>query len=167
MSSKILSLAFMLSTSLTAFCTTWTINNAGTTFTPNNITIAQGDSVRFTIASSHNVREVNQTTYTANGTAALAGGFQLGFGGGLLLPAQLGVGAHYFVCVPHASMGMKGTINVTGTVGIANTEFLATISIFPNPTSKILNIESVSSIVGTNYTRSTRQRSTKWYTTSR
>ncbi|MBD3638709.1 MAG: T9SS type A sorting domain-containing protein [Crocinitomicaceae bacterium] len=92
--------------------TVWTVVNSGTTFSPDAITITEGDSVQFNITASHNVVEVSQTTYNANGNTPLAGGFQLPFGGGLLLPADLPVGTHYYVCSPHAGFGMKGIITV-------------------------------------------------------
>ncbi|MDX1907903.1 MAG: plastocyanin/azurin family copper-binding protein, partial [Bacteroidia bacterium] len=102
----------LISTSLTGFCTVWTINDSGLTFTPATITINLGDTVNFVLSATHNAREVSQATWNANGTTALAGGFQAPFGGGTILPAQLGVGTHYYVCTPHASFGMKGTIIV-------------------------------------------------------
>ncbi|MBK7966307.1 MAG: hypothetical protein IPK10_14175 [Bacteroidetes bacterium] len=71
-----------------------------------------GDTVTFSINGSHDAREVSQTTWNANSSAALLGGFQVPFGGGTLFPAQLGVGTHYYVCTNHISMGMKGTIIV-------------------------------------------------------
>lgn len=112
MRNKILLSLLLMSTSLTGFCTVWTVNNSGLTFTPATITINAGDTVHFVLSTSHNAREVSQATWNANDTTALAGGFQAPFGGGLVLPAQLGVGTHYFVCTPHASFGMKGTIIV-------------------------------------------------------
>lgn len=112
MKMKIIYFIILLSTSLPGFCTKWIITNSGNNFSPATITIRPGDSVQFNLASAHNVREVSQGTWNANGTTSLAGGFQLAFGGGLILPAQLGVGTHYYVCVPHASQGMKGTIIV-------------------------------------------------------
>lgn len=112
MKNKILLSILLLSTSLTGFCTIWTVTNTANTFTPATITITVGDTVNFVITTAHNAIEVSQATYNANGNTALSGGFQTAFGGGMVLPAQLGVGTHYYVCTPHASMGMKGTIIV-------------------------------------------------------
>jgi plastocyanin len=112
MKNKILLSLLLLSISLTGFCTVWTVNNSGNTFTPATITINFGDTVNFVIAVSHDAREVSQTTWNASGNTALAGGFQTPFGGGMVLPAQLGVGTHYYVCTPHASLGMKAIIIV-------------------------------------------------------
>lgn len=119
---------------LTGFCKIWTINNSGFSFSPATLIITLGDTVKFVISSSHDAREVSQTTWNANGNTALAGGFQTPLGGGLILPAQLGIGTHYYVCTPHASLGMKGTIIVQNITGIEesyqeNTNFL----VYPNP----------------------------------
>ncbi|HNT19496.1 MAG TPA: T9SS type A sorting domain-containing protein [Saprospiraceae bacterium] len=111
---KIICFTCLIIYSLPGFCKTWFVTNSGNSFSPATITISPGDSVQFNLAVAHNVREVSQGTWNANGTSSLAGGFQLPFGGGLVLPAQLGAGTHYYVCVPHASQGMKGTIVVQG-----------------------------------------------------
>lgn len=107
----LLSLSLFL-ISMSGFSTTWIINNSSNTFTPATITISLGDTVSFVISFAHDAREVSQITWNANGNTPLTGGFQTPFGGGLVLPAQLGVGVHYYVCTPHASMGMKAIIIV-------------------------------------------------------
>ena len=103
----------LITISTSAFCTIWTINTSGLTFTPATTNILFGDTVVFTIGGSHDAREVSLGTWTANGNTPLPGGFQTAFGGGMVLPAQLAVGTHYCVCTPHAAMGMKGTIVVS------------------------------------------------------
>lgn len=103
----------LITVSTSAFCTIWTINTSGFTYTPATTNILFGDTVVFTIGGSHDAREVSLVTWTANGNTPLPGGFQTAFGGGMVLPAQLAVGTHYFVCTPHASFGMKGTIVVS------------------------------------------------------
>jgi len=123
----------LLSISIMGFSKTWVINNSGATFSPATITINQGDSVKFELSSSHNAREISESTWNANGTTALSGGFETPFGGGLVLPAQLTVGTHWYVCVPHASIGMKGKIIVEGPTAIAENRLQTDISLFPNP----------------------------------
>ncbi len=108
---SILSL-LLFSKSLIGFCTVWTVNNSGSTFSPATLTISPGDSVNFILASIHNAVEVDQSTWNSNGSAALSGGFQTPFSGGMVLPAQLATGTHYYVCTNHVSGGMKGTIIV-------------------------------------------------------
>ena len=119
---------------LTAFPKVWTVVNSGDTFSPSSITIKAGDSVSFVLEGTHNAVEVNQATWNSNGSTSLPGGFGTSFGGGMILPAQLTAGIHYYVCTPHASMGMKGTITVQSvTTGAAANQLLTGISLFPNP----------------------------------
>ncbi|MCX6232659.1 MAG: plastocyanin/azurin family copper-binding protein, partial [Bacteroidetes bacterium] len=112
MKTKILLFLSLLLINLSSYSTVWTVSNSGTTFTPATITINLGDTVVFTLDPSHDVLEVSQSTWNADGNTALSGGFSVAYGGGTLLPAQLTVGTHYYVCEPHASMGMKGIIIV-------------------------------------------------------
>lgn len=98
-----------------SFATTHTITNSGFTFTPTDLTINVGDTVNFVLDSIHQPREVSQATWNANGTTS-NGGFNLPLGGGTVVITQPGV--HYYVCVPHASGGMKGTITANTLTGI-------------------------------------------------
>jgi len=66
MKTKFLLSIILLILSLTGFSKTWTINNSGNTFTSASITINLGDSVKFSIGSSHNSVEVSQATWDAN-----------------------------------------------------------------------------------------------------
>jgi len=107
--------------------------------------------VNFALAAIHNAVEVSQSTWDANGTTALPGGFQEPLGGGLVLPAQLGVGTHYYVCQPHASLGMKGIIIVQNNSGIADNKLQAGISVYPNPASTSMTIKASNDLVGSQY----------------
>lgn len=115
MKKQLLTSLFIVFAGLQAFATQHVITNSGNNFVPNNITIALGDTVVFGISGLHNARQVSLATYTANDTVALPGGFETPYGGGMVIPSTLGT--MYYVCVPHASMGMKGIINVSG-VGV-------------------------------------------------
>lgn len=88
---------------------THVVNSAGLIYNPDSISITQGDAVQFQIGGSHDAREVSQATYNANGNT-WNGGFQTAFGGGLVNLPNLGT--YYYVCTPHASLGMKGRIFV-------------------------------------------------------
>ena len=112
MKNKILLTLLLIKLTLTGFSTVWPVSNMGNTFSSATITINFGDTVNFLISGSHDAREVSLMTWNANGNTALFGGFQTNFGGGMVYPTQLGVGSHYYVCTPHASMGMKGIIIV-------------------------------------------------------
>lgn len=141
-----------LSLGFAAFATTWTITNSGFGFSPMTLTIVQGDTVVFDIEGIHNAVEVSQATYNANGTSPLSGGFQLSFGGGTVFPGDLSAGTHFYVCQPHASGGMKGTIIVTQTTATETAALPKGISVFPIPSQsgifqlKIDKIEYVKSL---------------------
>ncbi len=134
---------FLLFLSVTAFCTTWTIRNTGFVFDPLTITITQGDTVIFNIEGNHNAAEVSQTTWNNNGNTQLVGGFAVQFGGGTVLPAQLPAGTHFYVCQPHASGGMKGTIIVQASTSINDNPFYSSISVYPNPSNGRIQLTGI------------------------
>lgn len=105
---------------------THTVVDAGFSFSPATLTINLGDTVVFSISPAHNVVEVTQTTWNNNGNTS-NGGFTLPFGGGTLVIGI--VGTYYYVCSPHAAMGMKGQITVAqtsiGTGALATSSYCA------------------------------------------
>lgn len=139
---KVLLSVLILLSGATCFSKTWTITTSDAfTFVPATITITFGDSVNFQLASIHNAVEVSLATWEANGITPLPG-FSTPDGGGKVLPAQLAIGTHYYVCTHHvATMGMKGTIIVQSATGIEETAMLANINIYPNPTNGKFSIE--------------------------
>lgn len=80
-------------------------------FMPEDITISAGDTVRFVMTETHNALEVSRETYDARGTTPLDGGFEVDFGqtGEVTFDTP---GVHYYVCTPHVTVGMIGTITV-------------------------------------------------------
>ncbi|MEP7321832.1 MAG: CHRD domain-containing protein, partial [Saprospiraceae bacterium] len=84
--------------------------NNGFTFSPKTIEAQVGDTIQFNLDSEHDVLEVSKSSFDAN-SAQGNGGFSLPFGGGKLKLGQ--EGTFYFVCEPHASFGMKGTLIVS------------------------------------------------------
>jgi len=139
---RILLVAIVLSFSFTSRATVHVVTTSGLSFMPPSITILAGDTVDFTgIGSNHSVIEVSQTTWNANMNTPLAGGFSFPLGGGTLFTSTLSQGMHWYVCGPHASSGMKATINVVGTVGIASiTPSAGQIATAPNPFSSSLTV---------------------------
>jgi plastocyanin len=133
------------------FCTTWTITNSGFTFSPSMVTITVGDDVNFILESIHNAVEVSQATWNANGNTPLAGGFQTSLGGGAVLTSKLGVGTHYYVCSPHASMGMKGRIIVQNTTGITENNVPQKFTIYPNPSDNLITIRTDNNLSGAQF----------------
>jgi plastocyanin len=130
------------------FCTTWTITNSGFTFSPSTVTINLGDDVNYILESMHNAVEVSQSTWDINGNTALTGGFQTSFGGGFVSASKLGVGTHYYVCSPHASIGMKGTIIVQNPTNIIDNNLSSDFTIYPNPSDNLITIRTNSNRAG-------------------
>jgi plastocyanin len=115
-----------------SFAVSYKIISVGFTFSPATLTINPGDEVQFELGTDHNAVQVSKTTWDANGSTSNSG-FGLPFGGGKVVLTT--PGTYYYVCSPHASMGMKGQIIVTGTTGINDTnngkrDFLV---VYPNP----------------------------------
>ena len=104
-------LIFLLISSLATVCeaTVTTVTNTGLSFTPADITITAGDTVDWQIGIIHNVVEVSETTWNANGTTSNTG-FELPFGGGQVVLTT--PGTYYYVCQPHAAASMKGRVVV-------------------------------------------------------
>jgi plastocyanin len=124
-----------------AYANTVVITNSGNTFTPSEITIELGDTILFDITSYHNAVEVNQSIWDANGTTP-NGGFNIDFGGGELVLNN--PGTYYYVCTPHASLGMKGIITVTSIVTSSEQDAAiesnsnGILNVYPNPLSDMM-----------------------------
>lgn len=106
------------------------INAVGTAFSPSDITVNQGDIVRFNVGISHPVVQVSQATWDVNGNTP-SGGFAFPSGTGDYV-ANI-PGTYYFVCSPHAVIGMKGTIVVNIVTGIEDIQEKKLEKVFPNP----------------------------------
>jgi plastocyanin len=113
------------------FATKHTITNSGNRFSPATINAVVGDEVEFKLTNDHNAVEVSKSTWDAGGSAS-NGGFQLPFGGGSITLTK--AGTFYYVCEPHAELGMKGSITVTGSSAAFDPE-LARLdwTVAPNP----------------------------------
>lgn len=81
----------------------------GFSFLPETLTVDSGETVWFVLDTVHNARQVDSAAWLANDTVS-NGGFDLPFGGGSVALHQPGY--NYYVCVPHVSGGMKGSIIV-------------------------------------------------------
>lgn len=142
MKNRYLFIILGLLTSLTStFSATIVVTNVGTTFSPADITINVGDSVKFEFTSNiHDAVEVNFDIYTANGNTP-NGGFSVPNGGGTVVFAN--AGKFYYVCEPHADKGMKGTITVNNIVTNIISEksaFKQSFIVYPNPAIDVVNI---------------------------
>lgn len=137
---KIILFLLFATITLNAFSTTWQIVNSGITFSPSTLTIQQGDNVNFVLQSFHDAVEVSKSVWDANGNSPIIG-FSVPFGGGNVSAAQLTLGTHYYVCEPHASLGMKGQIIVQSATGLNVPTAENSISVYPNPVVDHLNIQ--------------------------
>ncbi|HLP04410.1 MAG TPA: T9SS type A sorting domain-containing protein [Paludibacter sp.] len=117
--------------SVAAFSATWQISASGFTFSPSTITIQEGDNVDFILPTSHDAVEVSLSTWDANGNSPIVG-FSVPFGGGMVNASALTIGTHYYVCEPHASMGMKGQIIVVPATGLKDLP-ASGFEFYPNP----------------------------------
>lgn len=106
---------------------------AGPAFSPSDITVNQGDIVHFNVGSSHPVVQVSEATWNANENTALSPGFSFPSGTGDYVAAV--AGTFYFVCIPHASIGMRGRIVVNLTTGIEDFQEKNVEKVYPNPAS--------------------------------
>ncbi len=116
-----------------------TIVSSGFTFVPDEVTIQPGDTVIFDLGSIHNAVEVSEETWLAGDTTS-NGGFRLPLGGGTVILTE--VGTHYYVCQPHASLGMKGIIHVEIPNSLSGTHAIEGLQlyVYPNPASDILEL---------------------------
>lgn len=89
---------------------THTVTDQGFTFSPAELTIAAGDTVQWQLANIHNVVEVTEATWNANGTTPKPEGFSTQLGGGSVTFDT--PGTYFYVCSPHAFQGMKGKVIV-------------------------------------------------------
>ena len=80
-------------------------------FLPENLTISVGDTVKFIMTVDHNAVEVSQENYDNRRTTPLEGGFNVTFGETQEITFDE-AGVFYYVCQPHVTLDMVGTITV-------------------------------------------------------
>jgi plastocyanin len=91
----------------------WEVKTVGFAFDPPELTIAVGDSVSFMPGAIHTATQVEKSTWdaTPTGNTPMIGGFNVP--GGTMQTVKFDkAGDVYYVCIPHASGGMKGHILV-------------------------------------------------------
>lgn len=131
----LLSIAIMASLKAASY----TITPSGTTWSPATLTVNIGDEITIQGSSLHPAVEVDQSTWTANGTTSLSTGW-----GVKTADYTFTITTNntiYFVCQVHASMGMKGQIIVAGTGVNEITTAVQSLNVFPNPAQSQLNVK--------------------------
>lgn len=91
-----------------AFQTSHQVQTVGTAFDPDTLSINVLDTVFFSGLAYHDATEVDEATYLSNGTTS-NGGFAYSLDTFHVFTEP---GTYYYVCTPHAGMGMKGMITV-------------------------------------------------------
>lgn len=90
---------------------TVTTTDSSMDFMPADLTIAVGDTVRFEMSTTHNAVEVSQEVYDARTIERLPGGFVVEYGETADVVFN-DAGVHYYICEPHVTIDMIGTITV-------------------------------------------------------
>jgi plastocyanin len=102
-------------------------------FDPPVIDAEQGDSLHIVLSpTTHTFTQVSEETWNANGNTPI-GLINIGPGVGEVTIALDASGTLFYVCSPHAAMGMKGIVNVALTSGMRDPEQLRTMALYPNP----------------------------------
>ena len=136
---KIYTLLFACATFLSIKAASFTITVVGFAYSPASLTVTAGDVVTIQTSSMHPTAQVDATTWNANGTTTLTGGWGVKTADYTFTASA--VGTIYYVCQAHVLSGMKGTINVVATVGInEKTAFLNSFELFPNPATNTIGL---------------------------
>ncbi len=133
---KLLFLSAFSMIALAAGATKVTITVEDFKFTPANTTIALGDTVLFSwVNGSHT------TTSRVIPAGAIPWDRPMNSGSTTFQYVPAVAGVYNYVCVPHESMGHKGTFTVTGGTGVKDYELgRIALDVYPNPASSKLNI---------------------------
>lgn len=101
-------------------------------FQPPVINAEQGDSLHIVLTpDTHTFTQVSEETWNANGNTPI-GLLNIGPGTEETTIALDASGTIFYVCSPHAAMGMKGIVNV-GLTGMRDPERLRTAALYPIP----------------------------------
>jgi plastocyanin len=139
---QLLFLCIVISLSVNAQVIHTIVQGTGDTFSPADITVNQGDIIRFSLSSFHSILQVSETTWNANGSTALPGGFSFPTGSGDYTTTSPGI--IYYICSVHIDLGMKGTITVSGVTGINDVPKHEGGVIYPNPAKDFINYQAKS-----------------------
>jgi len=115
------------------------VTTSGTTFVPETLNVVVGDIISFTPVGSHSMTEVAKSTWDNNNASPV-----IGFNTTVVSSNSTfninSAGNHYFVCIPHASMGMKGLIIASETMTIGSVTGKPDFNIAPNPASNFIQV---------------------------
>ena len=135
---KIYTLLFVCISLMSARATSYTISTSGTSYSPNTLTVSIGDVITIQASGTHPLAQVDQTTWNANGTATVSGGWGTTTANHTFTVSS--ANSIYFVCTNHVGMGMKGQITVAASGIKENSSVVNSISIFPVPASETIHL---------------------------
>ncbi len=143
-------LLFAASLSITHGQTVYQLNAIDYVFEPDTINAVVGDIIHLTLTSSeHTFTEVSEASWLANDNTWNGG---LAYGPGTPDPGTHFVftlntiGSIWYVCDPHAAMGMKGIINVADISNAVTEKRLSDpYRLYPNPASDEVTVIAPSS----------------------
>lgn len=110
--------------------TTHMIATVGNSFQPDLVNAVVGDEIHLMIEATHTFTEVSEATWSANGSTP-NGGYAFNPGEHTFTLTE--AGTIFYVCTPHASMGMKGRIIVSGATGVGEHAQATGGTLSPNP----------------------------------
>ena len=112
-------LVFLITTSIADAQNSHTLVGFDHGYTPDTLYMAPGDTVHFVSQGYHSATEIDSTDWV-NNVDNPNGGFDVGFGAPTFDTWFVinTPGKYYYICEPHAAMGMKGVIYVQQGIGI-------------------------------------------------
>ena len=120
--------------------TTYELTNMGTTFDPPLINMVVGDSIHLVLPEPHTCTQVDEATWDANMNTA-NGGFNFPSGERTFV---LDVpGTYFYVCTPHASMGMKGQFIVSIDMAVPDRSTQDLPQLYPDPASQYVTLAGI------------------------
>jgi plastocyanin len=109
-------------------------------FSPAVIQAVQGDSLRIIpLDSGHTFTQVDEVTWNANGNTP-SGLFQFDPLLDTVTVELTGSGTIFYVCSPHAELGMKGLVSVAIASGIHDHGPVRASAFYPNPASETIRM---------------------------
>ncbi|MBK7310491.1 MAG: T9SS type A sorting domain-containing protein [Sphingobacteriaceae bacterium] len=135
---KIYTLLFVCISLMSARATSYTISTSGTSYSPNTLTVSIGDVITIQASGAHPLAQVDQTTWNANGTATVSGGWGTTTANHTFTVSS--ANSIYFVCTNHVGSGMKGQITVAASGINENSNVVNSLSIFPVPASETIHL---------------------------
>ena len=133
--------ALLLAFATTAHAqTTYELTNVGTTFDPPVINMVVGDSIHLVLPQPHTCTQVDEGTWMDNENTP-NGGFNFPSGEHTFV---LDVpGTYFYVCTPHANMGMKGQFIVSIDMAVPERSTETLPHLYPDPASQQVTFAGV------------------------